>query len=307
MGIGYVLYNPTAGNKDQTERIKVLETMVDAELKFIDILKIKDYQVFLSGLEKNDFIIIAGGDGTLNRFVNNTDGIAFDNEILHYPNGTGNDFALDLGYPKECVPFPITQYLKNLPYVIVNGKKYRFINGIGYGIDGYCCEEGDRLKQIPGKKVNYGAIAIKGMIYAYKPTNAKITVDGKTYTYKKVWLAPTMYGRYYGGGMIPTPEQRRNNEKGTISTMIIHGTGKLKTLIRFPGLFKGEHVKYKDMVDIHSGYEIKVEFDRPTALQIDGETILGVTSYTALSPALVQKKQAAANSVVAFNLEQVKV
>jgi hypothetical protein len=29
------------------------------------------------------------------------------------------------------------------------------------------------------------------------------------------------------------------------------------------------------------GKEITVEFDKPCALQIDGETILGVTSYTA--------------------------
>ena len=49
----------------------------------------------------------------------------------------------------------------------------------------------------------------------------------------------------------------------------------------FPSIFKGEHVKHKDMVEVLSGRTIKVEFDKPTALQIDGETILGVTSYTA--------------------------
>ena len=31
------------------------------------------------------------------------------------------------------------------------------------------------------------------------------------------------------------------------------------------------------------GHEITVEFDRPCALQIDGETVLGVTSYTVKS------------------------
>lgn len=39
--------------------------------------------------------------------------------------------------------------------------------------------------------------------------------------------------------------------------------------------------KIPGKVDILKGREITVEFDRPTALQIDGETILGVTSYTA--------------------------
>ena len=34
------------------------------------------------------------------------------------------------------------------------------------------------------------------------------------------------------------------------------------------------------MVQILTGHEITVRFDRPTALQIDGETILGVTEYS---------------------------
>ena len=63
--------------------------------------------------------------------------------------------------------------------------------------------------------------------------------------------------------------------------MIFHGSGKLKTLMIFPSLFKGEHVKHTKHVDVLTGREITVEFDRPVALQIDGETVLGVSSYTA--------------------------
>ncbi len=284
MGIGYVLYNSMAGTKNNSEDIQMLKVLMDAELKFIDILNIKNYGVFLSGLEENDFILLAGGDGTLNRFINDTEGVDFHNEVLYFPNGTGNDFAHDLGHTKECNPFPITEHLKELPSVVVNGKRYRFINGVGYGIDGYCCQVGDELKKTPGKKVNYTAIAIKGLLFHYKPTNAKVTVDGKTHTYQKVWIAPTMNGRFYGGGMMPTPNQVRNS--GMLSTMVFHGSGKLKTLMIFPSLFKGEHVKHTRHVDILEGKEITVEYDRPTALQIDGETILGVTSYTAQTAAL---------------------
>ena len=212
---------------------------------------------------------------------------------MYFPNGTGNDFANDLGHIKECNPFSITEYLKNLPSVVVKGKKYRFINGVGYGIDGYCCEVGDKLKKIPGKKVNYTSIAIKGLLFHYKPTSAKVTVDGKTHIYKKVWIAPTMNGRYYGGGMMPTPNQKRNS--GLLSTMIFHNSGKLKTLMIFPSLFKGEHVRHTKHVDIFEGKEITVEFDRPTSLQIDGETILGVTAYTATAQksAVLKEKVAA--------------
>ena len=31
---------------------------------------------------------------------------------------------------------------------------------------------------------------------------------------------------------------------------------------------------------MYTGREVHVEFDRPTALQIDGETVTGVTEYT---------------------------
>ena len=161
----------------------------------------------------------------------------------------------------------------------VNGKTFRFINGIGYGIDGYCCEVGDKLRGEGKKDINYASIAIKGLLFHYKPTNAVVTVDGVKHEYKKVWLAPTMNGRFYGGGMMPTPDQVRNG--GKLSTMLFHGSGKLKTLMIFPSIFKGEHVKHTDCVTVLEGKEVTVEFDRPTALQIDGETILGVTSYTA--------------------------
>lgn len=289
MGIGYVLYNAKAGTNNNLDDIKMLESVVDAQLKFVDILNVKDYRVFLNGLEPDDFLIIAGGDGTLNRFVNATEGIDFHNEILYFPNGTGNDFAHELGHQKQSDPFPITEYLKDLPCVVAKGKKYRFINGVGYGIDGYCCEVGDELKKLPGKKVNYASIAIKGLLFHYKPTNAKVTVDGKTHTYKNVWLAPTMNGKFYGGGMMPTPNQNRKDK--TLSVLVLHGSGKLKTLCVFPSLFKGEHIKHTEMAEVLTGREITVEYDRPTALQIDGETVLGVTSYTAISPSAEKVKQ----------------
>ena len=293
MATAYVLYNNKAGDGNALESAKMLEIIINDEMKYIDVTEVSDYRIFITGLEKDDYIILAGGDGTLNRFINNIEGIDFDNEILYFPNGTGNDFAHDLGYSKECNPFSITEYISNLPKVTVKGKNYRFINGVGYGVDGYCCEIGDVQRKIPGKKVNYTMIAINGLLFHYKPTSAKVTVDGKTHIYKKVWIAPTMNGRYYGGGMMPTPEQKRNS--GTLSTMVFHNSGKLKTLMIFPSLFKGEHIKHTKHVDILEGKEITVEFDRPTSLQIDGETILGVTSYTATAQktAAIKEKVAA--------------
>lgn len=283
MAKGYVLYNPKAGSGAYMNTLDTLEIVMDDELVFQDITHITNYRAFLSGLEDDDYLLLAGGDGTLNRFINDTDGLNIPNEIFYYPAGNSNDFARDLQKQAGDNPFPITSYFKKLPYVQVRGKKYRFLNGVGYGIDGYCCEIGDRLHRNPGKKGNYMATAIKGLLLHYKPTNAKITVDGVTHTYKKVWLAPTMNGRCYGGGLIPTPVQDRTNAHKTLSVMVMHNCGRLKALTVYPSIFTGTHVKYKKQVDILTGHEITVEFDSPTALQIDGESIPGVSSYTAVS------------------------
>ena len=163
-------------------------------------------------------------------------------------------------------------------------KEYIFINGVGYGIDGYCCEVGDALKE-KGKTPNYTSIAITGLLFKFKPVNATVTVDGIKKEFKKVWIAPTMFGRHYGGGMIPTPDQNRSAEDGSLSLMVFHGSSKIRTLMIFPSIFKGEHVKHTKYVTVMTGKDITVEFDRPTPLQIDGETISGVTKYSAKATA----------------------
>lgn len=284
----YVLFNTLAGNKNLEQETEALHDFLDGEIVKKDIQTI-DYKTFLTPLTKEDTIVLCGGDGTLNHFANDTDGIDIACEVLYYPSGSGNDFAHDIGVEPHDKPVSIKQYLHNLPTVEVKGKIYRFLNNVGFGIDGYCCEVGDQCKAKSDKPVNYTAIAIKGLLFHYKPTNATVVVDGETYTYKKVWLAPTMKGRYYGGGMIATPAQDRKNPDGKLSVMIFHGSTKLQTLMIFPSIFKGEHIKKEKYVTVKTGYDISVTFDRPTALQIDGETILGVTEYkaTAKVPATI--------------------
>ncbi len=286
----HVLYNPLAGNGNGKESLAHLSELYADEVSYEDMTSIASYADFLRSIDAEDVIILCGGDGTLNRFFNDIADLPCPNEILYYAKGSGNDFLRDLEKDAAAEPFSIKKYIQNLPTVEVNGKQYRFLNNVGFGIDGYCCEVGDEQKKTSTKAVNYTSIAIKGLLFHFKPTNATVTVDGVSHSYKKVWLAPTMKGRFYGGGMMATPEQDRNAPDGALSLMVFHGSGKIKTLMVFPSIFKGEHVKKTKIVDIHKGKEISVTFDRPTALQIDGETILGVTSYraTATVPATVK-------------------
>lgn len=294
--MNYLLFNPYAGNGTCKEQSETLAASCGSDIKYINMTEIS-YPEFFSSLKPVDKVTICGGDGTLNRFVNDTRGISISNDILYYAAGSGNDFLRDVGKEKGAVPFRINQYIEYLPSVTVNGKESLFLNAIGFGIDGYCCEVGDEMrKKSDGKPVNYTGIAIKGLLYAFKPTDATVIIDGVEKRYKKVWIAPTMNGRFYGGGMIAAPGQRRDDPDGKFSVVVWHGSGKLKTLMVFPSIFKGEHVKHTECIDIMRADEVTVRFDKPCALQIDGETILNVTEYSAKSSAKVREEKLAANT-----------
>lgn len=275
-----VLYNPHAANGRGEENARKLGAVLpNADLEFRDITKVEHYPDFFAEQPICRDVVISGGDGTLNRFLNETEGLVISHRLYYFAGGSGNDFLRDVAGWESGVLIPLEVYRNHLPRVTVGEHTCRFLNGVGYGIDGYCCEEGDRQRAASPKPVNYTAIAIRGLLFHYRPTNAIITVDGEQHTFRKVWLAPTMNGRYYGGGMMPTPAQDRLNDAHTVSTMVFYGSGKLRTLMIFPSIFKGEHIRYRKAVTVLTGREITVEFDRPTPLQIDGETISGVTSY----------------------------
>lgn len=275
--MNYILYNSLSNNKQgKNAADKYFEKHQDSVLT--DVINI-DYKEFFNNLKEDDEVTIVGGDGTLNRFINELGDKKIICNVYLVPAGTGNDFYHDVVNEENQEKIVLNQYLENLPTVTVNGMTRKFINGIGFGIDGYCCEVGDALKEKSDKPINYTGIAIKGLLFHFKPVNATITVDGVTENFKNVWLAPTMKGRFYGGGMMVAPNQDRTNA-GVVSTVVYHTASKIKALMVFPSIFKGEHTKKEKMVKIFTGKEIKVEFNRPTALQIDGETVKNVTTYT---------------------------
>ncbi len=277
----YLLYNSNAGHGRVHAAANELACAYNNPF-VVDMASSDGYRAVLADVAEDDVIVICGGDGTINRFVNETRNLDLKNKIFYHAVGSGNDFMRDVA-PDATAPIELNKYIERLPTVTVNGKEYLFVNGVGYGIDGYCCEEGDRLKALSDKPVNYTAIAIKGLLFKYKPTSAKVRVDGKEYSFKRVWIAPSMNGRFYGGGMMPAPEQNRLDPERKLSLVVLHDSGKLGTLMIFPSIFKGKLGENKSKVTVLTGHEIEVEFDRPVALQIDGETVIGVSSYRAVS------------------------
>ena len=281
--MNYLLFNELADGGRGKENAILAQKELNSffpGLELTNIAKI-DHLKFLGGLSKDDNVILFGGDGTLNHFVNAIGDAELPCKFYFYPSGTGNDFLNDVinCQDKNTKLVPLNDFVKGLPYIEVKGKTYRFINGIGYGIDGECCVEAEKMKANGEKDINYSKITISLLFHSYKPRNAKVKVDGKEVSISKSYLASAMNGRYYGGGMKIAPNQVRGS--GKLSLVVVHGKGKLGTFMMFPGLFKGNHIKRKRNVYVATGKVIEVSFDSPCGLQIDGEVVEGVTSYKA--------------------------
>lgn len=285
-----VLFNPLSCSGRGESNAKMLESALSGDKKvYHDLTEISDLCRFFSELPEGEEVILCGGDGTLNQFINHLHGKIPNVKIYYFATGSGNDFLCDLGVKQGGKPIFLNPYLENLPWVEIKGEKRFFLNGVGFGLDGYCCEEGDRQRSLSEKVVNYTLIALKGVLFAYTPRNATVTVDGVTKRYEKVWLAPAMHGRFYGGGLMIAPGQNRMNEDGLLSVVVAHGVGRAGILCAFPTILFGAHVKLKKVVDVITGKEITVTFDSPCALQIDGETFYDVTSYHTVSGQTVKE------------------
>ena len=276
----YLLYNPLANNSKEEQDARQWAADNGVGCEFTSLLDISDMKAFFDGLQEGDEVILTGGDGTMNRFANDVYGYEFKNPVYYVKCGSGNDFYRDNEKYAENGRIDLRPFLKDLPLITVKGIQRRFVNGIGYGIDGETCRIGDIQRATSDKPVNYSNIAIKLLLGSYKLKKATVEVDGRVSKFENVWMASTMKGRFYGGGMMVAPAQDRFNEDGTVSVVTLYKKNRLVTLMRFPSLNKGEHVLKKDWVTVQTGKKVTVSFDQPCALQIDGDVIEDVLTYT---------------------------
>ncbi len=275
-----VLYNPLSNLKRGLEEAKRIENQYPGdEFEYVDMTTAGDLYAFINGQDPEAKVVFTGGDGTVNHVVNVINGRPLIRELFYFPAGTGNDFTNDIGKGRDGRPFAINEYLKGLPKVRFNGRELLFVNGVGVGLDGYTCQEYDRLKAL-GRRQSYTFIAFKGLVSRFTPVNAKVTVDGETRKYAHCWMVPTMWGAYYGAGVKIAPTQVRGNAEGLVTSTVVHCPGRIRTMTIFPRVVSGKGLEIPQYIDYRQGHEVTVEFDRPVPMQIDGETFLGVTSYT---------------------------
>lgn len=266
-----ILHNPLSSNRKSRKKTKkIVRLFKKNKQAFIvrSTLKIDDLVEYLQDKTHITDILLLGGDGSINYFINSTDLSKITQNIHLAKSGSGNDFLRSLKQVKKT-EVVIGQALLN------NEKPIKFINGCGLGFDGLVCHyvNNDQKKN----KISYFLNVFKSII-EYEPQDIDLEVDSKTYSFKKAFLVTIQNGKYFGGGMKAAP--RANIADNTYYVMVVHGLSKFLLQFLLMTIYSGFHEKIKKYVTVIKGENIKVNFHQANYFQADGEVSDSVTEIS---------------------------
>lgn len=232
-------------------------------------------------LTDTQLIVVIGGDGTMHEVVNGAKGR--DDLIVSFmKGGSGNDFARGIQCfqtYEEIVAFmqqehSLKKWVDVATIESIHMQK-SFVNNCGLGFDAYVSSlvNGSVLKKFLNKfhlgKLSYVYIMIKAL-FTYKPFQLEIEVDGHgIQRFNNVWFMTVSNQPYFGGGMKISPHS--NIEDGQIELIVVNNLPKWKFLIVFLTVYKGAHLKYKEVV--HTQFEqVRCIVSEPVHCHTDGES-----------------------------------
>lgn len=272
------IINPAAGKGKSLELIPFIKECFKEkeEEVFIEVTKYPGHATEIAGRYAGSGecrIYSIGGDGTVNEIVN---GIAGTNSSLGViPTGSGNDFIRS--YQKQVD-------IKSMIYGTINGEKRctdlakvndkYFINISSIGFDANVVYNAIKFKKVPGVTGSMAYLfSIIYTVFKHKICKIRVDIDGEKFELKAL-LAAIANGRFYGGGIIPTPDAKLDD--GLLDVCLVSEVTRLQILNLFPKYIKGLHGQLKQ-VRFFKARKVAIQSEDELCLNIDGEI---VTAYT---------------------------
>lgn len=234
---------------------------------------------------RNEYVIVIGGDGSLNQALNGVKNSTHPNTPLAYfPAGTGNDFAR--AAQLETNPLKLIKNLKEQPTVtevdcgkyhdLIKGETKYFVNNLGIGFDAYVVNKTNHSKlKTKFNEINLGNLTYGiNIVQALKgQDNFKVSVstNGHTSYYEHAYLVTTTNHPYFGGGVPILPIANIHNHQLDIA--IVEKPNLAKFIYLFSRLLiNGSHMKSKQFHYFESS-AIEVKTYDSEYGQLDGEEL----------------------------------
>lgn len=210
-------------------------------------------------------IFLIGGDGTLNRFINDFPFLKI--PISLFKGGSGNDFAWKLYGDLDHESY-MEHALNGKPISvdagICNGRY--FINGVGIGFDGAVVRAMGHRKSITAGHLSYLWTVLR-TIFVYREIEVEILLKGIARR-QKTFMISIANGSRYGGGFMVAPDAIIND--GLFDIILIRAIHKLKRLFYLPLVEKGRHTNLP-FVEVIRAEEIKIRSGQLINAHLDGE------------------------------------
>ena len=225
-----------------------------------------------------DVVVAIGGDGTLNEALNGLMMVAEAQRpaFAFVPGGTANILARALGLPTDVAGVGRvlqTGVRRRIDVGRVNDRYFATIAGVGF--DAEVVAAALPLRRWTSGKPAHVAAALATLI-TYRPTTARIRLDGDEYAGPLTFLAAANTD-WYGGGLHIAPGARADDGR----FLMVYGVAlsRLETLNVMIRTLSGRHLQHPKVTHRPAAVAT-VESDRPLALHADGEWLGRWPSFT---------------------------
>jgi diacylglycerol kinase (ATP) len=214
-----------------------------------------------------DFVVIGGGDGTMNAVAGALAETGLPLGIL--PMGTANDLARTLKIPfdvEEAAQILVEGRTHRIDLGLVNGRYFFNIANIGLGVQ-VKKNLSYEAKQLWGV-LSYATGLIKAL-KTFRPFRAEIACDGHIHRVTSIQIA-VGNGRHYGGGM--TVSEQAQIDDGTCYLYSVKPSS-LWEVAKSAFAFRSGQFRAHHPVDLDQGRNIEIKTNRRMAVTADGELV----------------------------------
>lgn len=209
-------------------------------------------------------VLLFGGDGTLNYFINRY-GVARLPMTL-FPGGTGNDVHWKLfgkADPEKQIHTWPNYHRKYIDVATCNGEY--FVNMVGIGFDGEVLKRMKAIRWIGGH-LGYLSVVVR-LIFSFVENNLSLRWDGKGKT-QACLLCQVSNSSRTGGGFMVAPHA--SIDDGLLNLTFCGAMSVFKRLLFLPKVEKGQHLNVSG-VETHLVSHVLIEATQDLYYQLDGE------------------------------------
>jgi len=179
-----LIYNPLSGNRNVPKKLDyIIERFMEKDILVVPCRIGNDEHNMLPAIIKNadySFVVISGGDGTINNIVNLLLKEGLDLPIGVIPSGTCNDFARSLNIPndiKKCMDIILAGNIDEIDAGLLNDDRYFLNTCAGGNLVSVSYSTNTEFKKKFGPLAYY--LKALGEVPNLKPVKLKITTDNE--------------------------------------------------------------------------------------------------------------------------------